>query len=361
MECICQLRWAWCAAMIFGCPLASQAAQALISGDTLISQGLLSEQYWSGRAVADKDEALIAYVDFAKRVEFEALDQLFFIESRSIASMVTTRNSLILFSKGDSALGALQDKSIGLNGNLLSYSFNAVGMQFEGASENKEWTWRLTPKLLKITNFKSDSGSGTFSKFGDSQKLTAETSSIGIWEYGFFENGAQAVKFGNGIASDFLIRYSHENLSFQFSAENLYSRTINHSLFYNSKKYLTESKNSIIISNALPAMSGEYGQQDFVSTLPIFSKLQMEYTWPIHQIKFSAGIDTIDSTSRGWGALALSHHDLRIHIKTYSFQNMALICQVNNLWTPGLSAGLGIETDLQGAWQFNAARLSYSF
>jgi len=361
MKLICRFRWAGFIAILCSAPIPSQAVQLLISGDTLISQGLLSENYWSRSTVTDKDEALIAYVDLVKRVDFEAMDYFFFVESRSVASMTTTRNSLTLFSKGDAASSLLQNRAIGLDGNLLSYSFNAVGMQLESSSENKRWSWRVSPKLLKITSFKSDTGSGIFSKFGETQKLTADTHSIGFWEYGFFENGTQAVNFGNGIATDLQLRYFEENLSVQFSAENLFSRITNYGLFYNSKKYQTESKNSLIISNALPAMSGAYGQQDFVSSLPIFSRLFVEYRLPDHSVKLSAGLDTLDNTNRGWGAMAVAHNDLMIHLKTYGFQNLALICQINNFWARGLTVGLGLESDLKGEWQFNAARVSYSF
>ncbi len=361
MHAIFRLRVVRYVALLCLAPLASQATQVLISGDTLISQGLLNEKYWSVRTVVDNDAPVIAYVDLAKRVNFDVLGSGVFIESRSVASLVTTSNSLTLFSKGDSAPSLLQDKTIGLYGDLLSYSYNAVGMNFEGASENKKWTWKVAPKFLKITSFKSDNGAGTFSKFGDIQRLTAQTNSIGFWEYGFFENGTQAVNFGNGIASDFFVKFSEGDISAQFSAENLYSRTTNYGLFYNSKKYQTESKNLIIISNALPAMSGEYGQKNFLSSLPVFSKLLVEYSIPLHQIKLSAGIDMLDSTSRGWGAIVMNHNDLTVNIKTFGFQNLALICQTNNLWIRGLSVGLGLESDLKGEWQFNAARLSYSF
>lgn len=361
MHLIFRLRWVACIAICGGAAFSAHATQLLINGDTFISHGLLSENYWSRRALIDNDEALIAHVDLVKRVDFEVLNQRFFVESRSVASMTTTRNSLTLFAKGDAAQSLLQDKTIGLDGSLLSYSFHAVGMQMDGSYEDKRWFWRVSPKLLKITSFKSDTGSGTFSRFGETQKLTADTHSIGFWEYGFFENGTQAVNFGNGIATDLQLRYSEENLSVEFSAENLFSRVTNYGLFYNSKKYQAESRNSLIISNALPAMSGTYGQQDFVSSLPIFSRFLVEYRLPDHSVKLSAGFDTLDNTSRGWGAMAAAHNDLMIHLKTYGFQNLALICQVNNLWARGLTVGLGLESDLKGEWQFNAARLSYSF
>jgi len=338
-----------------------RAEIAIFSGDTLISRGLISEKYWLNQNAFDKDEPLIAYANLNKRIEFDFLDNQLFIESRSIASLSTSVNSLTIFSKDDNAISNLRDGDYALNGKMVSVSYNALGIRLGGASNDKKWSWKFSPKILKITNFKSDSSDGVFSKKGDTSKLTAETSNIGYWEYGFFENGVDPVNFGNGITSDIGIEFNDHEISIKYYAENFYSRVTNQGLFYNSKRYQVESNKSIILSNILPAMSGVYGQSNFVSSLPRFSRLELQYSEPTLNMGFSLGIDSLDGLAMGWGAVVWRRGDLIVHAKTYAMKNLTFIGQLNHLGFNGLSVTLGLESDLKGEWQFNAARISLAF
>jgi len=339
----------------------ANSEQLLISADTSISRGILSEKYWVSQALSDNDEALIAYADFSRRFEFKILSNDFFVESHTVASMSTTANSLVMFSKDDASIRRLPDLQTKLAGKLLSYGYDAFGINIKSASQNSNFTWLFSPKILRMTNFKSDSGSGIFSKQTDYYHLAAETNSIGYWEYGFFENPPGTVKFGSGITSDFSIKYQQSHLSAQLNVLNIYSRVSNYGLFYNSKRYQTKTKDTVILSNNFPAMAGEYGQSDFISSLPVFSTLKLEYADPHHKFRGAVGLDTLDGTSAGWGALTVQYDDLQMSAKSYGLKKMALDGQVTNLWLRGLSFGVGLESDFKGDWQFNALRVALEF
>ena len=335
--------------------------QLLINADSSISRGILNEKYWATHTVSDTDDVVIAYADFSRRIEFNILSTDFFVDSHTVASMSTTANSLVMFSKDDVSIRTLPDLQTKLVGKLLSYGYDAIGITLKGALENTNATWTFSPKLLRMTNFKSDSGSGLFSKQADYYHLAAETNSIGYWEYGFFENRPDPVKFGSGIAADLTIKYQDDNLAAQLTVLNIYSKVSNYSLFYNSKRYQTNFKDSVILSNNLPAMSGEYGQSDFVSSLPLFSTLKLEYGVPRYKLRVTIGIDTLDGISAGWCAMAFHYDELQMSAKSYGLKKIALSGQVDNFWLRGLSLGLGLESDLKGEWQFNALRIGLEF
>lgn len=355
------LRTALTAALIILSVDVAHAEQLFISADSSISRGILNEKYWASQVLSNNDDALIAYADFSRRFEFNLLSTDLFVESHTVASMSTTANSLVMFSKDDASIRRLPDLQTKLAGKLLSYGYDALGIIIKSAPENNNFAWSFSPKILRMTNFKSDDGSGVFSKQTDYYHLAAETNSIGYWEYGFFENPTEKVKFGPGVAADLSIKYQDKYLSAQLNVINIYSRVSNYALFYNSKRYQTNSKDTVILSNNLPAMAGEYGQSDFVSSLPIFSTLKLEYADPHQKLRGAIGIDTLDNTSAGWGALTFQHDDVEISAKSYGLKKMALAGQVRNLWLHGLSFGLGFESDFKGEWQFNALRFGLEF
>ena len=339
----------------------ARAEQLLLNADSSISRGILNEKYWATQALSDGDDAVIAYADFSRRFEFNILNTDAFVESHTVASMSTTTNSLVMFSKDDATIRRLPDLQTKLTGKLLSYGYDAIGLTFKGNPEKTNITWTFSPKLLRMTNFKSDSGSGLFSKQSDYYHLAAETNSIGYWEYGFFENRPSPVKYGPGIAADLSIKYQEDNLTAKLTALNLYSRVLNYALFYNSKRYQTNSKDTVILSNNLPAMAGEYGQSDFVSSLPLFSTLSLEYAVPRYRAQGAVGLDTLDGIVAGWCAIAFQYDDLHVRAKSYGLKKIALTGQVDNFWLRGLSLGLGLESDLKGEWQFNALRVGLEF
>jgi len=339
----------------------AHSAELLINADSFSSRGILNENYWASQELSITDDALIAYADFSRRIEFKLLDNNFFLESHTVASMSTTTNSLVMLSKNDTLLRKLTDHQSNLSGKLLSYGYDAIGITLTSKSENSNLSWAFSPKILRMTNFKSDSGSGLFSKQGNYYHLEAETNSIGYWEYGFFENRPKPIKFGSGIAADLSLKYQENNLTTQINVLNIYSRVSNNSLFYNTKKYQTNSIDTVILSNDLPAMSGEYGQSDFVSSLPLFSTVTLEYADPRHHLRGAIGIDTLDGISAGWFALTFQRDAIHLSAKTYGLKKIALNGQIDNLWLCGLSLGVGLESNLRGEWQFNALRVGLVF
>ncbi len=95
----------------------------------VVNRGLLDDAYWKAYSVRPHSDRVVAYTDMGIQLNWQAFDQSFIYEKKTISTLSTNTNTLVLAAKDGAYSSHLSNGQLALQTQTKRYTFDSWGMK----------------------------------------------------------------------------------------------------------------------------------------------------------------------------------------------------------------------------------------
>lgn len=329
--------------------------------DSAINQGLLSNSYWRNRSMESSSQKIIAFSDVKFGAITEIANTKVLVEREKVSTLITNGNALFAASTSDQILSNAKNGSYPLNGRLSSYEFDAIGIIFTNELVRNDFSWSITPKVVRINTMSTGSGDGLLQIDNNYQTITGTTNRQGLSPFGFLTN-PDRLQIGIGGTLDIQASYFlNTNNKIESEVRNVISSVPVSGVFHSERNYQVNALNNELIFSAVPSLTGTYGQSNKNLKLP--QVIKTNWTSQEFGSRWSKklGVIAFDDNKILFGEVGYKYGESSFVFKTYELQNVFLTYLKNNFLLNNLSAEVTIGSAFHSNSQLMLTGLRYLF
>ena len=325
------------------------AQQVSVSQDMVINRGLLDDKFWKDYPLHAQTERVIAYTDVGAAFSWKVFDQSFIYERKTINTLITNTNTLALSAREGAYSSQMNNGQIALQAQTKRYKYDSWGWHWTNASAHESFNWTITPKWIRLFDFREGDGLATLAKDDNTLSLHGDLSRSGTSSYGYDSNPAK-VNFLNGGAIDISMQWESQSLKAVTQVQNFYSKIPVQSAYFSNRNYnINATTAQGITYSEVPSLRGTYGQQDMQLSLPKILKAEVAYKNVMANLWLKSGVVGIDGRNLPWIGAMYNLYDHQFEVKNYQMNNTQFLYRTPPFFKERLSGEIVITRDSSGS------------
>lgn len=328
---------------------AVHSQQLSIFQDVVVNRGLLDDAYWKAYSVRPHSDRVVAYTDMGIQLNWQAFDQSFSYEKKTISTLSTNTNTLVLAAKDGAYSSQLSNGQLALQAQTKRYKFDSWGMKWSRTWLNDSLVWNVSPKWIRLLDFREGNGVGSLSKDDSSMSLSGDLQRVGTSSYGY-QVDPSATSFVNGGAVDAGMSWESSTWKAAAHAQNLYSKVPVRSAFFSNRAYnVNATVAQGIVYSDVPSLRGTYGQQDMNLMLPRIIKMELAYKNVLADLWLKTGVIGVDGRNLPWIGAMYSVKAHQFEIRNYESNNTQVFYRTPSVLNGHLSGEFMVLRDALSA------------
>ena len=327
----------------------AHSQQISITQDMVVNRGLLDDKFWKDYSLRPESDRVIAYTDVGLQVGWQAFDQSFIYERKTINTLATNTNTLVLAARDGAYSSQLGNGQLALQAQTKRYKFDSWGLRWSRAWLSDSFVWAVSPKWIRLFDFREGNGVGSLVKDDVAMSLEGDLQRIGASSYGYQVDPA-AMKFLTGGAVDAAVSWEDHSMKVSAQVQNLYSKVPVQSAFFSSRAYNVNATTAQGIAySEVPSLRGSYGQQDMKLTLPRVVKTELAYKNGPADLWLKTGVIGVDGRNLPWLGAMYSIKDHQVEIRNYELNNTQFFYRTPSILNGHLSGEIMVVRDASSA------------